>query len=206
MVYQAPLIRNLTNRTGTLTLISGAEVRERLGLPPRSYIDFALLLGTDFSHRLRGLGPHRAIELIRTHGTIEQILEAQSKLLLLNGKSCTSTGATGPISKRVYTPEPRATYEEYLLEVQKARQIFETLPPLPENLRLILNARREYDSTHVAEILAEYGLPRWSPEDEAVMLDLDADYFADQINLSQYSNFDETLASVLQDEAQEVFS
>ncbi|KAF8340685.1 PIN domain-like protein [Cantharellus anzutake] len=180
LVYQAPLIRNLTNRNENLTLISGAEVRERLDLPLQSYIDFALLLGTDFSQRLRGLGPHRAIELIRAHGSIEQILDAQTRLTPPNKSLCTPrrTRTTRPVSKRVYSPEPRASREEYLLEVQKARKIFETLPPLPENLRFSLNAERKYDHTQVAEILAEYGLPRWLPEDEAVMLDLDVDYFS----------------------------
>lgn len=39
------------------------------------FIDLCILLGCDYCDSIRGIGPKRAIELIRTHKTLEKILE-----------------------------------------------------------------------------------------------------------------------------------
>lgn len=136
-MYEAPLLRNITSRAGPLTLTSGAEVRARLNLSRPSFVDFTILLGTDFSQRLKGLGPHRAIDLIRTHLSIECLLRHQPK----------------------YTPEPRASHDAYLAQVAVARIVFETLPPVP-SVEALAPKRGAYDPEALADVLDLYGLTR----------------------------------------------
>ncbi|KAF7991909.1 hypothetical protein HCN44_010710 [Aphidius gifuensis] len=40
-----------------------------------SFIDFCILLGCDYTGSIKGIGPKRAIELIKTHKSLEKILE-----------------------------------------------------------------------------------------------------------------------------------
>jgi flap endonuclease-1 len=98
----------LTNRSLPLSLISGTSVRKALQLSRQAFVDFALLLGTDFTTRVRKLGPHTAIKLIRAHGSIERVLAEQSRF--------------------VVAPEEVG---QYLEQVETARLVFETLPPVP---------------------------------------------------------------------------
>lgn len=39
------------------------------------FIDLCILLGCDYCDSIRGIGPKRAIELIKTHKTLEKVLE-----------------------------------------------------------------------------------------------------------------------------------
>lgn len=39
------------------------------------FIDLCILLGCDYCGTIKGIGPKRAIDLIRQHGCIEEILE-----------------------------------------------------------------------------------------------------------------------------------
>lgn len=134
LVYEAPLLRNLTSRREPLTLISGgSDIQKSLDLPRPVFIDFVLLLGTDFSQRLKGLGPARAIKLIREHRSIEQLLQKEIK----------------------FRPEPRMSEEEYLRQVTVAREIFETLPPLPKKDTL---AMKEVDEAEVKQIMEMFNL------------------------------------------------
>ncbi|KAL9710344.1 hypothetical protein Ac2012v2_006643 [Leucoagaricus gongylophorus] len=109
LVYGAPLIRNLSSRGEPLVLIDGNDVPGVLGLSEDAYIDFALLLGTDFTKRIKNVGPHRAHKFIQTYGTIERIIDGQSK----------------------YQPTSRT---DYLAQVDAARAVFSTLVPVPDRL------------------------------------------------------------------------
>ena len=71
------MIRNISNRKDPLTIVSGAKVRTTLELTRESFVDFALLLGTDFSQRIKNVGPARAYRFIKEYGSIERIIEAQ---------------------------------------------------------------------------------------------------------------------------------
>jgi flap endonuclease-1 len=140
LVYEAPLLRNISNRAVPLIVVSGSEVRTVLQLERASYVDFALLLGTDFSQRIKNVGPHRALKFIREHGTIERILEHEPKF------------------------PPALPAEDYLEQVQAARMIFRTLPPVPgENIM----QQGESNNDEVVEILQRCGLQR------ATMIDWD---------------------------------
>jgi flap endonuclease-1 len=55
---------------------------ESLAIDKNAFIDLCILLGCDYCETIRGIGPKRALELIRQFGTIEAILEhlPQSKI------------------------------------------------------------------------------------------------------------------------------
>ncbi|KAG6854103.1 hypothetical protein C0991_010517 [Blastosporella zonata] len=133
LVYDVPLVRNLTNRNTPLTVVSGAEIRAVLQLSQASFIDFALLLGTDFSQRIKNVGPARALKFIREHKTIERVIELEKKFSL-----------------------PLAT-QAYLDQVKIARVVFRTLPPVPEVSML---EQADPDEVTVMELLQKYGLGR----------------------------------------------
>ncbi|KAJ7064891.1 PIN domain-like protein [Mycena amicta] len=132
IVYEAPLIRNLTNRNGPLTVLSGTEIRAALQLDRLSFIDFALLLGTDFTQRIKNVGPTRALKFIREHKCIERVLICETKYV------------------------PRLPAETYLAEVETARMVFQTLPPVPD-ARLL---EQEKDQEALSTVLQRCGLGR----------------------------------------------
>lgn len=139
-----------------LTLISGVEIREALKLTRASFVDFALLLGTDFSQRIKGIGPHRAIQLIRSCGSIEDLLRTQPK-----------------IRDRL---EPRMSLEEYMHQISVARIIFDSLPPVPDTTTLRNTA---LDETKVAEVLELSGLTRLASTDDYDEMMLQTNFFAE---------------------------
>ncbi|EIN08410.1 PIN domain-like protein [Punctularia strigosozonata HHB-11173 SS5] len=157
LIYEAPLLRNITSRNVPLSLLSGSDVRSVLSLTRSSYIDFALLLGTDFSQRIKNVGPARALRFIRSYGSIEQILKHE--------------GETYP---------PRTPVPEYLAQVAMGRAVFETLPPLPDE-GLLVNAAEDEKTVH--GIMMKYGLGREireSPEVDYEYTDaLAGNYFGD---------------------------
>ena len=126
-------MRNIANRKNPLVVISGAEVRGDLALDPASFVDFALLLGTDFSPRIKNVGPARALRFIRAHGSIERVLECEPKY------------------------PPRVPQDAYLTLVGQARLVFENLPPIPEVEML---RPKESDEEEVQRVLTRYGLRR----------------------------------------------
>jgi flap endonuclease-1 len=133
LVYDAPLIRNLTNRQGPLTVVSGADIRMVLELDRSAFIDFALLLGTDFSQRIKRIGPARAFKFIKAHGSIERVVEQETKYA------------------------PQIPPSDYLAQVEVARTVFQTLPPIPEKNLL---EQGSVDETAVVKIMERYGLGR----------------------------------------------
>lgn len=48
---------------------------EDIGLTQEQFIDLCILLGCDYCETIRGIGPKRAIELIRQHRSIEEVLD-----------------------------------------------------------------------------------------------------------------------------------
>lgn len=63
---------------GGLAEITDAEVQRRYGVPARSYPDFAVLRGdpSDGLPGVAGVGPKRAADLVRRHGSIEGLVAA----------------------------------------------------------------------------------------------------------------------------------
>lgn len=152
LIYEAPLLRNITSRGAPLTLICGSDVRQSLALSRRAFIDFALLLGTDFSQRIRNVGPARALRFIREHGSIEGVLEKEQGF------------------------PPRESTPVYLAHVALGREVYETLPPMPKDEEL---RGREVDEDAVAKVLMKYDLQREVAEDYAFANALAGNYFKD---------------------------
>ncbi|KAI0078367.1 PIN domain-like protein [Panus rudis PR-1116 ss-1] len=156
LVYEAPLLRNLANRNAPLVVISGASARSALDLTRSSFIDFILLLGTDFSQRIKNVGPHRALKFIREYGRIEQILENEKQY------------------------PPRIPPDAYLEQIEMAREVFdiEDLPPVPSDIEALF-ARKDGNEEDVLRVLKKYNLHWAAVHDWDYQAALAGNYFAD---------------------------
>ncbi|CAL1544173.1 unnamed protein product [Lymnaea stagnalis] len=56
-----------------------SKILEDLGLTQDEFIDLCILLGCDYCDSIRGIGPKRAIELIKQHRSIEEIIKHLDK-------------------------------------------------------------------------------------------------------------------------------
>ena len=84
-----------------------------MNLDSAAWLDFCILLGTDASSRIPGVGPVNAYNLIEKHRTIEAVL--------------------GSDNKRVQALEDK---EGFMRDVEIARKVFTDLPPIPEGVVL----------------------------------------------------------------------
>lgn len=127
------MLRGMTDKTRPLMEIVGSEVQEALDLAHDSFVDFALLLGTDFTTRIRLVGPNRALKFIKSHGSIEEIVKVETRY------------------------PPSFEVEDYLEQVSLGREIFKSLPkvPSPEMLK-----QTEPDEERVRAVIDDYGLSR----------------------------------------------
>lgn len=72
------LLRHLTfseARKMPIADIQLAPVLEGLGMTMEQFVDLCILLGCDYCDTIKGIGPTRAVALLRQHGSIEGILE-----------------------------------------------------------------------------------------------------------------------------------
>ena len=127
-------------------------MRDALQLDREAFVDFALLLGTDFSQRIKNVGPARALKFIRQHRTIERVLEQESKY------------AASVVSA------------EYLERIGLARQIFGKLPPPPDPTQLHAGP---FNEQAILDILTKYNLRRYASEESDYSYTLSGNYFAD---------------------------
>ncbi|XP_038620335.1 flap endonuclease 1 [Tachyglossus aculeatus] len=51
-----------------------SRVLQELGLTQEQFVDLCILLGSDYCDSIRGIGPKRAVDLIRQHKSIEEIV------------------------------------------------------------------------------------------------------------------------------------
>ncbi|MEM4728635.1 MAG: flap endonuclease-1 [Thermoplasmata archaeon] len=58
-------------------LISLPTVLSVLGVTREQLVDMAILMGTDFNEGVKGIGPKKALKLIKEHGNLEKVLEAK---------------------------------------------------------------------------------------------------------------------------------
>ncbi|KAG8802356.1 hypothetical protein FRC18_007565 [Serendipita sp. 400] len=163
VLYGAPLLRGITDRTKPLREINGSEIWDALELTRDAFVDFGLLCGTDFTKRIPNVGPGRSLKLIKAHGSIEEVLKHETKY------------------------RPSFSIEEYLSHVASARKIFNSLPPIPsvESLR-----PREMDQTSVEAILRSFGLHPGMLEDDQhedfTSLAFEGDHFGDHPHKERY--------------------
>lgn len=152
LVYDAPLLRNVTSGTEPLTLIDAREVRDALSMDSPQFLDFALLLGTDFTDRIRNVGPIRAAKFISSHGSIEGIIEGEPKY------------------------SPKMAISDYLEQVRIARAVFQSKPALPPPE--LLEVQQPNDEL-VLEVLQRFQLRKFAEKDADFSSLLGANYFSD---------------------------
>lgn len=152
-MYGAPLIRGTSTKAEPLVTVSGVDIWKNLQLDQRQFIDFALLLGTDFSQRIKNIGPARALKFIREHGSIERIVERETQY------------------------PPRLPIVPYLHQVAVARLVFQTLPPVPTDDLTPLPV----DEAAVDEVMHKYDLSEALANEQqcATVPSLDGNYFND---------------------------
>ena len=63
-------------KTNKVTSISLENVLNTLALTHRAFIDFCILLGTDYNAPIRGIGPAKALSTIQKYGAIEAAIAA----------------------------------------------------------------------------------------------------------------------------------
>lgn len=153
LVYGVPLLRNVTSSAGPLTLIEGQEVRDALDMDPSQFLDFVLLLGTDFTDRIRNVGPMRAYKFILSHGSIEKVVEEEPK----------------------YTP--KSTISDYLEQIRVARAVYLLKPTVPAQELLEV---QQPDDTLVLEVLQMFGLRKFAEKDADFSSLLGGNYFSDK--------------------------
>ncbi|KAF9268547.1 PIN domain-like protein [Marasmius fiardii PR-910] len=148
LIYGAPLLRNISNRREPLlSFPPSTEIQNLLGLTSREMlIDFALLLGTDFTKRIKNVGPARALKLMRTYKSIERVLESEEVKKIKERYSSSSTSAA---------VEEGGTHSEYLNEVEAGREVFRTIPPVPDSSAL---RGVERDEEKIVYLMGKYGL------------------------------------------------
>ena len=110
---QGPLLKGVSGEVRPMTFVSGGQLRQELDLTPDEYLDFCILLGTDASSRIPGIGPARAYKLIKEYGSIENLLEKNDKV-------------SSKLDDR----------KGFLDMVQTARTVFKDLPPIPTDVIL----------------------------------------------------------------------
>lgn len=52
---------------------------EDLGLTHEQFVDLCILLGCDYCDSIRGIGPHRAYNMIKSHGSLEEVIKSLDK-------------------------------------------------------------------------------------------------------------------------------
>jgi flap endonuclease-1 len=91
-------------------------------LDSKSFLDFCILMGTDASPRIPGIGPARAYKAIMQYGSIESII-AQDKYR-----------------------DKIDDIDEFMFMVNNAREVFGKAPPIPEGISL---EQGEYNAEEV---------------------------------------------------------
>ncbi|KAE8594434.1 hypothetical protein XENTR_v10019643 [Xenopus tropicalis] len=74
------LIRNLkANNLGNVEEYNLPKLLKLLKLSPEQFVELCILLGCDYSGKIKGLGIKKALELMQKHGSIERILKTIKK-------------------------------------------------------------------------------------------------------------------------------
>ncbi|XP_075050670.1 flap endonuclease 1-like isoform X1 [Mixophyes fleayi] len=69
------LIRNLkADKNTTITEYNFPAILKKLQLSPKQFVDLCILLGCDYTEKIRGLGVCKALQMIKQYGSIESIL------------------------------------------------------------------------------------------------------------------------------------
>lgn len=81
-----------------------SRILQEMNLSHQQFIDLCILLGCDYCGTIKGIGPKRAIDLIRQHGSIEEILDNIDQSVSSHTLTNTST------IRDVWVPEQEVIY------------------------------------------------------------------------------------------------
>ncbi|KAH8829363.1 PIN domain-like protein [Flagelloscypha sp. PMI_526] len=132
LLYNAPLLRGTTSRHENMILLDPSLIVKGLSLQSHDdFLEFALLLGTDFSPRIKNVGPSRAMKGIQQFKTAEKLVES------LKGSKY----------------DPKEQTKTHLSKLREARMVFTTVPPIPEEFdRAIESAGAETKSGRIVKM------------------------------------------------------
>ncbi|CAE6518599.1 unnamed protein product [Rhizoctonia solani] len=150
LMYNAPLLRGMTNQKVPLQIIP-SSIETNLGLSRAAFVDAAILMGTDFVKRVGGVGPTTAWRLMHQYGSIEVMLERESK----------------------FRPPD---VSEYLEQVKVARMIFGTIPPAPAAEDI---SPGHWNEQAVYDVMSRFELQRYLNQDQVIPDALSANYYDD---------------------------
>lgn len=66
-------LTHLPPHTHTHIHMSTQPIHTQLGLTQEQFIDLCIMCGCDYAHNIRGIGPVRALDYIRKHGSLEKV-------------------------------------------------------------------------------------------------------------------------------------
>ena len=69
------LLRGFNSKKEPITEISSEEALTALGFNKEKFVDMCILLGSDYTEHIDGIGPATGFNLINTHGNIENVIE-----------------------------------------------------------------------------------------------------------------------------------
>ncbi len=119
LLYGAPRLVRYVTLTGTEYLPSKGivrplkpeiielnEVLSRLRITRQQLVDLAILVGTDFNEGIKGIGPKRALKLIKTYGSLERLPRNIREQLPENYDKIREIFLNPPVTDK-YSIEPR---------------------------------------------------------------------------------------------------
>jgi flap endonuclease-1 len=111
------------------SLLKGLEIDEK------KLVDLAILIGTDFNEGVKGVGPRKALSLIKKHGDLERALEALGVELEVE---------VGEVKEIFLNPSVR---DDYVLEWRR---------PDPEAVKRFLCDQKDFSEERVEKALSKY--------------------------------------------------
>lgn len=136
-----PVVRVLFTVKGVkeLARFDEAAVRQKYGVPPSRYVDFAILRGdpSDGLPGLSGVGEKTARELVNTHASLDALMAGAGKLSRRLGEQVAASGAYLAAMREVVPVRVDAP-----LEYARAQRDDAGLDPLAERRRLTEPVRR----------------------------------------------------------------
>lgn len=74
LTHGCPVVFNKINYSdGSFTVMCLESILESLEFTHKQFVDFCIMCGTDFNKNIPRIGPHKAYDLIKTHGSIENL-------------------------------------------------------------------------------------------------------------------------------------
>ena len=69
------LLRNFVISSNRITLYNVNSILNKLGFTREQWVDFCIMCGSDYTHRIGGIGPKNAFKFLKLYGNIETVVE-----------------------------------------------------------------------------------------------------------------------------------